>query len=125
MIGPAGVAVATRPPTTWGMKSHGQRDGTRRSRIEEPSPSSRRRSMTLYWKCQIAGWSFYGLLAAGIPTLYGGMRWTVALRAAVGIAIGLFLSDQLRRFILRRGWTRLPLHRLAPRVVLTAVIVAA
>ena len=81
--------------------------------------------MTLYWKCQIAGWSFYGLLAAGIPTLYGGMRWTVALRAAVGIAIGLFLSDQLRRFMLRRGWTRLPLHRLAPRVVLTAVIVAA
>jgi LytS/YehU family sensor histidine kinase len=81
--------------------------------------------MSLYWKCQIAGWSFYGLLAAGIPTLYGGMRWTVALRAVIGIALGLFLTEQLRRFMLRRGWPWLPLHRLAPRVVLAAVVVAA
>ncbi|MQA89335.1 MAG: sensor histidine kinase [Gemmatimonas sp.] len=79
--------------------------------------------MSLYWKCQIAGWSFYGLLAAGIPSLYGGMRWTVALRTATGIAIGLFLTDQLRRFMLRRGWLWLPLRRLAPRVVFAAVIV--
>ena len=81
--------------------------------------------MNLYWKCQIAGWSFYGLLAAGIPTLYGGMRWTVALRAAMGIAIGLFLTEQLRRFMLRRGWPWLTLRRLVPRVVLAAVVVAA
>lgn len=81
--------------------------------------------MSLYWKCQIAGWSFYGLLAAGIPTLYGGMRWTVALRAAIGIALGLFLTEQLRRLMLRRRWPWLPLHRLAPRVVLAGVVVAA
>ena len=81
--------------------------------------------MSLYWKCQIAGWFFYGLLAAGIPTLYGGMRWTVALRTAVGIAIGLFLTEQLRRYMLRRRWPALPLRRLAPRVGLAAVVVAA
>jgi sensor histidine kinase YesM len=81
--------------------------------------------MSLYWKCQIAGWSFYGLLSAGIPTLYGGMRWTVALRAVVGIAIGLLLTEQLRRFMLRRGWPWLPFRRLAPRVVLAATVVAA
>lgn len=81
--------------------------------------------MSLYWKCQIAGWSFYGLIAAGIPTLYGGMRWTVALRAVVGIAIGLFLTNQLRMFMLRRGWHWLPLRRLGPRVVLAAGVVAA
>jgi len=81
--------------------------------------------VSLYWRCQIAGWSFYGLLAAGIPTLYGGMRWTVVLRAAIGIALGLFLTDQLRRFMLRRGWPWIPLRRLAPRVVLAAVTVAA
>ena len=81
--------------------------------------------MSLYWKCQVAGWSFYGLLSAGIPTLYGGMRWTVALRAVAGIAIGLFLTEQLRRFMLRRGWPWLPVRRLAPRVVLAAAVVAA
>jgi len=81
--------------------------------------------VSLYWKCQIVGWSFYGLLAAGIPTLYGGMRWTVALRAGLGIAIGLFLTGRLRKFMLRRGWPSLPLRRLAPRVVLAGVVVAA
>lgn len=80
--------------------------------------------MSLYWKCQVAGWSFYGLLAAGIPTLYGGMRWTVALRAAIGIALGLLLTEQLRRFMLRRGWPALSPRRLAPRVVLAGVVVA-
>jgi len=96
------------------------------SRIDGPSRKSHVGArMSLYWKCQIAGWSFYALLAAGIPTLYGGMRWTVALRAALGIAIGLFITDQLRRFMLRRGWPRLPLRRLAPRVVLAAAVVAA
>src|SRR5690606_29397064 len=80
--------------------------------------------MSLYWKCQIVGWSFYGLLAAGIPTLYGGMRWTVALRAAVGVAIGLYLTDHLRKLMLRRRWPWLPLGRLAPRVVLAAIVVA-
>jgi LytS/YehU family sensor histidine kinase len=81
--------------------------------------------MSLYWRCQIAGWSFYGLLAAGIPTLYGGMRWTVGLRAAIGVAAGIFLTHRLRGFMLRHGWPARPLHRLAPRVVAAAVLVAA
>jgi sensor histidine kinase YesM len=81
--------------------------------------------VSLYWKCQVAAWSFYGLLAAGIPTLYGGMRWTVALRAAVGMALGLFLTERLRRLMVRRGWPWLPLRRLAPRVVLAGVVAAA
>lgn len=80
--------------------------------------------MSLYWKCQAAGWSFYGLLAAGIPTLYGGLRWTVALRAVLGIALGLFLTGWLRRFMLRRAWPRLPLRSLAPRIVVAGVVVA-
>jgi LytS/YehU family sensor histidine kinase len=43
----------------------------------------------------------------------------------VGIAIGLFLTEQLRRYMLRRRWPALPLRRLAPRVGLAAVVVAA
>jgi two-component system LytT family sensor kinase len=81
--------------------------------------------MSLYWKCQAAGWSVYALLAAGIPTLYGGMRWTVLLRAVIGVALGLALTEQLRRFMIRREWLRLPTHQLAPRVATASVVVAA
>ena len=80
--------------------------------------------MSAYRKCQLVGWSFYGLLATGIPTLYGGMRWTVALRAALGIALGLFLTEQLRRYMRRHGWVRLPLRRLAARVAVASVTIA-
>ena len=81
--------------------------------------------MSVYWKCQVAGWSTYALLAAGIPTLYGGMRWTVLLRAVLGVVLGLALTEQLRRFMIRRHWLILPARRLAPRVAAASLVVAA
>jgi len=81
--------------------------------------------MSLYWKCQLAGWSFYGLLAAGIPTLYGGLRWSLLLRAAVGIGLGIFFTQQLRGYMLRHGWLRLPVPRLVPRVAVASLVIAA
>lgn len=81
--------------------------------------------MSLYWKCQAAGWSVYALLAAGIPMLYGGMRWTVLLRAVIGVALGLALTGQLRRFMTRRRWMSLPARLLAPRVTAASLVLAA
>jgi hypothetical protein len=78
----------------------------------------------LYWRCQATGWSFYGLMAAGIPTLYGGLRWLVVLRALAGIALGVFLTDRLRRHLRRHEWLGLPLRRLAPRVGVATLLIA-
>lgn len=85
----------------------------------------RRSRMSLYWKCQIAGWSFYGLLASGIPSLYGGLRWMVLVRAAVGMAIGIVLTERLRKYMQGHGWPRLPLRRLVPRIAAASLVVAA
>ncbi len=84
-----------------------------------------RRTLSLYWRCQIAGWSFYGLLASGIPTLYGGARWMVLLRAVVGVLIGISLTEGLRRYMQGHGWLQLSLRRLVPRIAVASLIVAA
>jgi hypothetical protein len=81
--------------------------------------------MTPYWICQLVGWSLVGLIMGGIPALFGGLQWVVVGRAVVGVALGIVLTDQLRRRIRRKGWLGLPLHRLAPRIAGASVIIAA
>jgi Histidine kinase len=78
--------------------------------------------MTPYWKCQVIGWSLYGLMGIGIPTVYGGLSWAVIARGVVGALIGVLLTHQLRAHMHRNGWLRLPLRRIAPRVVAASAI---
>jgi two-component system, LytTR family, sensor histidine kinase AlgZ len=81
--------------------------------------------MSPYWICQLVGWSLHGLVTAAVPTLYGGLRWAVVGRAVVGAILGILLTDQLRKHMLRNGWLRLPLHRLVPRLIATSLVIAA
>jgi hypothetical protein len=81
--------------------------------------------ITPYWTYQIAGWSLHGLVTAAIPTLYGGLRWVVVLRAIVGVLLGLTLTDRLRRHMKRAGWLRLPLRRLVLRVFAATLVISA
>lgn len=81
--------------------------------------------MSPYWTCQLAGWSLQGLVTAVIPTLYGGLRWTVVARALLGTILGIVLTDQLRRHIKRNEWLQLPLHRLVPRITAASLAIAA
>jgi LytS/YehU family sensor histidine kinase len=66
-----------------------------------------------------------GLLAATIPSLYGGLRWVVVGRAVVGAALGLALTHRLRGHIRRHGWLRMSLGPLVPRVVAAGLLIAA
>jgi len=81
--------------------------------------------VSLYWKCQVLGWSLLGLVGGLVPTLYGGLRWAVVGRAVVGALLGIVLTDRFRRHMRRRGWLRLPLGKLAPRVAVASVSIAA
>jgi Histidine kinase len=77
-----------------------------------------------YWTCQLLGWSLHGLVTAVIPTLYGGLRWTVVGRALMGIVLGIVLTDQLRRHIHRHAWLQLPARRLVPRMMAASLVIA-
>jgi hypothetical protein len=81
--------------------------------------------MSPYWKCQLVGWSFHGLMTLVIPTLYGGLRGTVIARALLGVVLGIALTDQLRRHMQRNGWLHLPLRRLVPRIIAASLVIAA
>ncbi len=81
--------------------------------------------MSPYWKCQIAGWTMAGLVAAAIPSLYGGLRWVVVGRAVLGAVLGLVLTDQLRRHMRRNRWLTMTLPDLAPRVLAASFAIAA
>jgi hypothetical protein len=81
--------------------------------------------MSLYWRCQLVGWSLYALMGAGIPTLYGGLRGVVIVRAAAGALLGAVLTDLVRRHMRRRAWDRLSLPRLVPRVSAAILVIAA
>jgi len=80
--------------------------------------------MRPYWICQVTGWSLMGVVTAAIPTLYGGLRWTVVGRAVVGAVLGIVLTDQFRRHILKRGWLRLSPAQLVPRIVVASLAIA-
>jgi two-component system, LytTR family, sensor kinase len=80
--------------------------------------------MSPYWKCQLIGWSLYGLMGIGIPTLYGGLSWPVVARGVIGAIIGVLLTHGLRAHIRKSGWLRLPIRRVAPRVFVATAILA-
>ena len=87
------------------------------------SPSSNGR-IGPYWVCQIIGWSLHGALAVAIPSLYGGIRWSVVARAAVGSILGVVLTDQFRRYMRRNRWLALPLRQLIPRLLGACLTIA-
>jgi hypothetical protein len=87
--------------------------------------ATRRSRISPYWTCQIIGWSLQAILAVTIPTLYGGVRWPIIARAIVGTALGVVLTDQLRRHMRRQAWLALPLSRLIPRIAGACLTIAA
>jgi Histidine kinase len=107
-----------------GSKSSQHRVSRRRSGARS-AVSEQEARMNPYWICQIVGWSLHGVAVAAIPTLYGGLRWPVVVRAVVGAILGLVFTHQLRRHLLRKGWLRLPLRRLVPRIVGATLGIAA
>jgi LytS/YehU family sensor histidine kinase len=78
-----------------------------------------------YWLCQLGGWGLYGMLEVSVATRIlrlplGTTLPELTLFAALGVA-----STHLLRALLRgRGWVRLPLRALAPRILATALLLS-
>lgn len=79
-----------------------------------------------YWACQLAGWGGYGLcyyLAVLVPFHAAGPLQILADSAYC--AAGLVGTHLLRVVMKRRGWNELSYGRLAPRLMIGALLVGA
>lgn len=76
-----------------------------------------------YWLCQLAGWGLYGTLeAVGAVQVLRLPLGRSVLEIGVLAAGGMAVTHLLRGFLRRRGWARLPLWALAPRILLMALL---
>ena len=78
----------------------------------------------LYWTLQLAGWSIYGLLGGVLSAIFGRFS-PLVIPIEVIVTGSMILGSHLLRLYLRaRGWTRLPLMALLPRLLLGNLLVA-
>jgi Histidine kinase len=78
-----------------------------------------------YWTCQLLGWGLYGasLAYTAIATLP--VPWArVLLEITLLNAIAVGLTQVLRGFMLRHGWTKLSMRGLLPRIVAASILLA-
>jgi LytS/YehU family sensor histidine kinase len=83
---------------------------------------SRRRKA--YWICQITGWSVYAVVNVVFASFFRTLSWEAALPNLMLGALGLGLTHLYRSYVRRKGWVRLPLRRMIPRVLLASAGIA-
>ena len=84
-----------------------------------------RRSSRGYWTCQLLGWGLWGasLAYSAIATLP--VPWArVLLDITLLNAAAVGFTQVLRGFMLRRGWTKLSMVGLLPRLLVASVLLA-
>lgn len=77
---------------------------------------------TLYWICQIGGWSFL-VLSNGLFLKLGGNE-NVAKSMFILLVFGILLSHFYRNLIIRFGWLKIKILQLIPRVILATLILS-
>jgi LytS/YehU family sensor histidine kinase len=79
-----------------------------------------------YWICQVAGWLLYaGINVAFFAATWAGNVVVTTVSVLSNCALGAFYTHGYRRLIHRRGWLRLPLLALVPRMVAASLALGA
>ena len=78
----------------------------------------------LYWTLQIGGWALYGLFGGILASIFGKFSPQIIPVEIIVAGTLLLLSHLLRLFARRKGWVRLPLAALLPRLLLAHLVVA-
>lgn len=79
---------------------------------------------TIYWTCQIAGWTAYTSLDQFIFGFKFGYGENLIVNALVNIIMGITITHSYRIIIRRLSWLDLPLARLVPRIVVSVALMA-
>jgi len=79
--------------------------------------------ISLYWKCQLAGWSVAALYWGVVGYLGTGFSWTLAcIHFVADVCIYIILSHLYRNFSLKYAWQRLSIQQLVIRLVPAIII---
>lgn len=85
-----------------------------------PTPMNRH---TLYWICQLGGWSLFVTYELAGYFSYGAPLSKLLVNGAINVLLGIGITHAYRYVVIRREWSRLPLQVLAPRALLVVVFI--
>ncbi|MCJ8210651.1 histidine kinase [Mucilaginibacter sp. RS28] len=84
-----------------------------------------RDQISLYWKCQLAGWSVASLYWATQGMLDGHfILWIGSLQFVSDVVLYILITHLYHRFALRRGWQNLELRPLIGRLIPALVVLS-
>lgn len=78
---------------------------------------------TVYWICQLGGWSLYGVINIFF-LLLGGASPEQVLNVFMAVLYSLLASHAFRIWVHRRGWLKLSTSRLVPRLILAILVMS-
>jgi sensor histidine kinase YesM len=78
-----------------------------------------------YWKIQLTGWMATSLYW-GVSAYFGStFMWTIGIADFVlDVCIGILLTHLYRNFALKKGWNKLSLKQLIPKMVLSVLVLS-
>jgi hypothetical protein len=75
-------------------------------------------TLSLYWKCQLIGWSVAALYWGYAGYSPQGFNWALGtLQFSTDVFLYILITHLYRNFALSRGWQNLGLNKLLPRLV--------
>lgn len=77
---------------------------------------------TIYWTCQLCGWTALMFCDLWIYTLEFKFGWDVFFWAIANIAFCILFTHLYRLVVRKRNWVSLPLYRFVPRVLLSGLV---
>lgn len=82
------------------------------------------RAPAAYWWCQAGGWGAYLLVNIFTSQGFVSPSWRLMSGYVFMSAAGILLTHGLRAFLFRRGWMKLPIGKLIPRVIAANLLLA-
>ncbi len=82
-------------------------------------------ALSTYWKIQLIGWITASLYWGVAAFLSGNFIWKMgAVDLILDVAIGILLTHIYRNFALKKGWNKLNLKMLLPRIILSILVLS-
>jgi len=83
------------------------------------------KQLSLYWKCQLTGWSAASLYWAYTGWKGQGFLWSLGILYFISdVVYYILLTHAFRTLALRQGWHRLPLKQLLPGIISATLVLA-